>query len=102
MQRGSNLSSRVAATIDISSRDPQLLYAVYRALRPDNMSLPRDMKLSEELVSNGKTSRYHIKLVIEGDVVHSVRRARATINEILSILKTMTETLESIGESREV
>lgn len=96
------MSTRVTAVIHISSNNTKLVNSLFRSLKPDNTSLPHDMRLTEEFSTDQGGLKYTIRLEVEGDAIHCIKRAGATINEILSILKTVTRTLESLEEPGEV
>lgn len=86
------MSSKVDVSLAIYAEKQVLVDSINRALGPDNLNPPADMEISSTVRSIGdNTHVYVISLKIQGDIAHAIKRARSTINEVLSIIKAINE-----------
>lgn len=89
------MPGEVEASVQVSSDKCELVTAIKKALEPDNVKAPSDMRL-EEVVEETPTGEcvYKIKIKVRGGMNKSLKRARSTVNEILAILKTLSKVFE--------
>ncbi|MEM0000946.1 MAG: KEOPS complex subunit Pcc1 [Desulfurococcaceae archaeon] len=89
------MPGEVEVAIQVSSEKCELVTAIRKALEPDNVRAPSDMKIEEamEWTSTGECI-YRIKIKVKGGTERSLKRARSTVNEVLAIVKTLGKAFE--------
>ena len=86
------MSSRVEAVVKLSSSNCKLVESIKKALEPDNVKTPRNMSINEYIKVENLECIYTIEVKIVDDVTNALKRARSTIEEILSIVKLLSKT----------
>jgi hypothetical protein len=67
------------------------------SLEPDNLVVPRNMKVVSKLVEKEGFCEYILRVEVSGEALLALKRANATINEVLLILNSL---LKASGLSR--
>ncbi|MEM0001322.1 MAG: hypothetical protein QXM43_04195 [Desulfurococcaceae archaeon] len=94
------MSNEVRVKLQIASKNCNFIKSLRASLSPDNLVLPSNMYLNEvfEAHSTGECI-YLINLTVKDDILHSLRRARSTMEEILAIIKTLQKSLCAVKET---
>lgn len=93
------MPDEVEVLVEVSSDKCELVVALKKALGPDNIKAPPDMRI-EEVVEKAPTSEciYKIKIGVKGDMERSLKRTRSTVDDILAIAKTLNKILELVAK----
>jgi len=83
------LRSKTIVTLHYVSLDCHLVKAVKDSLEPDNLVAPRNMKVVSKLVEKEGFCEYILRVEVSGEALLALKRANATINEVLLILNSL-------------
>lgn len=89
------MRSKTVVTIHYVSLDCHLVKAVRDSLEPDNLVVPRNMKITSELVEKEEFCEYILRVEVVRDALFALKRASATINEVLLILNSLFKAMKA-------
>lgn len=76
----------VDVTLMIIADDLNLLDSLRKALEPDNKDVPPNMTIEGGLIGGEGARSYYIRVGVSGKTLESLKRARASVDEILAII----------------
>jgi len=77
----------LSSKLRIICSDRDKTFSIYDALHPDNVDVPRDMHIDEEIIVEKDKHIYQVLITIEKADAKRFDTLKGTLDEILSILE---------------
>ncbi|MEM4528855.1 MAG: hypothetical protein QXS23_06680 [Desulfurococcaceae archaeon] len=88
--------SKQVISIIIISGNEDLIKAAKKSLEPDNIQIPSNMDIVESFEVSQETAKYIIRISVRNDHLYSLKRCKATVDELLSLIDMIIKTRQHI------